>query len=138
MADLKKAPSNLINALIYIALGVLLCIFRGEGLLKWAMIIGGSVVIILGVVDILKEEYMSGAISAVIGIAIIVLGLTVIKIVLLVFGILLALKGIAALIAAIKSKSVVDIVFASITIAATKGLLSENAAIRRRRLVLVS
>ena len=117
MADLKKSHSNLVNALIYIVLGVLFCIFKA-GMLNWMLTIAGIVFIVLGVLDLVKKEYISGAVSIGIGAIIILGGWLFVEIVLLVFGIMLAIKGGLSMIDAVKGKSIVDIIFAGITIAA--------------------
>ncbi|MBE6694462.1 MAG: hypothetical protein E7589_06840 [Ruminococcaceae bacterium] len=126
MADLKKSHSNLVNALIYIVLGVLFCAFR-SGMLAISLYIGGGVFIILGILDMLKKEYVSGAVSAVIGIVLILFGaFNLLNIVLFVLGIMLVIKGAVSLIEAIKGKSVVDIVFAAITVTAGILLMVSN------------
>ena len=117
MADLKKSHSNLVNALIYIVLGVLFCVFKASTL-EWMLTIAGIVFIVLGVLDLVKKEYISGAVSIGIGAIIILCGWLFVEIVLIVFGVLLAIKGGLAMIDAVKGKSIVDIVFAGITIAA--------------------
>ena len=65
-----------------------------------------------------KKNWTSGAISLIIGIAVLVLGWTAAKIVLLVLGILIAVKGIVALIDACKKskKNALDLVFPILTI----------------------
>ena len=77
----KKKNSELSSALLYILLGVLLIVFRSQTL-DWAMTIAGVIFIVSGVLDIVRKNFVGGAISLIIGIAILVLGWTATKIVL--------------------------------------------------------
>ena len=112
----KKKNSELFSALLYIVLGILLVIFRAQTL-NWAMTIAGIFFIVSGVLDLVKKNYSGGAVSLIIGIAILVLGWIATKIVILVLGILIAIKGIVALIEAFKksSKNALDLVFPILT-----------------------
>lgn len=114
---IKKPQSELFTSILYIAIGVLLAIFR-SGSLNIAMTIAGVFFIISGVLDIVKKNYVGGAISAGIGVAIIVLGWLATKIVLLILGILIAVKGVIALIEVIKkaSKNVLEMIFPVLSI----------------------
>lgn len=99
----KKTNSEQFTSVLYILIGVLLVIFRSQTL-DWAMTIAGAFFIISGVLDVVKKNYHGGAISLVIGIAILVLGWVAAKIVLLVLGILIAVKGVVALLEVLKQK----------------------------------
>lgn len=114
----KKNNSELFSSILYILIGVLLVIFKGETL-NWAMTIAGIFFIVSGVLEVVKKNYHGGAVSLVIGIAILILGWLAVGIVLLVLGILLAVKGGVALIDALKSKkpNALDIVYPALTIA---------------------
>lgn len=114
---IKKPQSELFTSILYIAIGVLLAIFR-SGSLNIAMTIAGVFFIISGVLDIVKKNYVGGAVSAGIGVAIIVLGWLVKNIVLLILGILIAVKGVIALIEVIKkaSKNVLEMIFPVLSI----------------------
>ena len=114
---IKKPQSELFTSILYIAIGVLLAIFR-SGSLDIAMTIAGVFFIISGVLDIVKKNYVGGAISAGIGVAIILLGWLATKIVLLILGILIAVKGVIALIEVIKkaSKNVLEMIFPVLSI----------------------
>ena len=100
----KKTNSELFSSLLYLIVGLLLVIFRSQTL-GWAMTIAGIVFIVAGVIDILKKNFGGGAISLIIGIAILILGWVAAKIVLLVLGILIAIKGIVAFLNVFKSKN---------------------------------
>ncbi len=113
----KKTNSELFSSLLYIVIGALLIIFRSETL-GWAMTIAGIFFIVSGVLDLVKKNWTGGAVSLIIGIAILVLGWVATKIVLLVLGILIAIKGIVALIDVLKkqNKNVLEIIFPILSI----------------------
>ena len=114
----KKKNSELFSSILYILLGVLLIVFRTQTL-NWAMTIAGIVFVVSGILDLVKKNWSSGAVSLIIGIAILVLGWLATTIVLLVLGILIAVKGIVALLAVFKRKrsNALDIVFPVLTVA---------------------
>ena len=113
----KKKNSNFVSALLYILIGVLLIVFRGETL-NWAMTIGGIFFLVSGVIDLLRKNYTGGAISLIIGLIILLGGWLFLEIVLLVLGILIAIKGLFALIDALRGKkSFLAAIFAIISIA---------------------
>ena len=113
----SRKTSNLLASILYIALGVLLIIFKAETI-NWAMTIAGIIFIISGIIEIIKKEWAGGAVSLVIGIVILVLGNLLKDIVLLVLGILIAVKGVVSLFEELKKskKSVIGITFAIITV----------------------
>ena len=113
----KKAKSELFSSVLYILIGVLLCVFPGEAL-NWAMTIAGIFFIISGALDLLKLNFIGGAVSLIIGIAILVLGWTLTGIVLLVLGILIAIKGVLALLSVFKKKraNALELVFPILTV----------------------
>ena len=113
----KKNNSELFSSLLYIIIGALLIIFRSQTL-GWAMTIAGIFFVVSGVLDLLKQNWTGGAVSLIIGIAILVLGWVATAIVLLVLGILIAIKGIIALINILqrKKKNALDLVFPVLTV----------------------
>ncbi|MBE6546034.1 MAG: hypothetical protein E7668_01165 [Ruminococcaceae bacterium] len=113
----KKTNSELFASLLYIIIGVLLVIFRSETL-GWAMTIAGIFFVVSGILDLIKKNWAGGAVSIIIGIAILVLGWVLTGIVLLVLGILIAIKGVVALIDAFKKsdKNALDILFPVLTV----------------------
>ena len=117
MAKFKKSNSELFSSLLYILVGILLIIFRSQTL-GWAMTVAGIIFVISGVLDIVKKNFAGGAVSLIIGIAILILGWTVTKIVLLVLGILIAIKGAIALYEAFerKRKSLPDVLYPILSI----------------------
>ena len=113
----KKTNNELFSSVLYILIGVLLIVFKGETL-NWAMTIAGIFFIVSGALDLIKQNWAGGAVSLIIGIAILVLGWVAAQIVLLVLGIMIAVKGIVAFIAAIKKKNTnaLDIIFPVLTV----------------------
>ncbi len=114
----KKTNSELFSSILYIVIGVLLVIFRSQTL-NWAMTIAGLFFVVSGALELYKKNWTGGAVSLIIGIAIIVLGWTAVTIVLLVLGILIAIKGVLALVDVFKrdNKNALDIVFPVLTVA---------------------
>ena len=114
----KKQNNELISALLYIIIGVLLVVFKAQTL-GWAMTIAGIFFVISGALDLIRKNYAGGAVSLIIGIAILVLGWLAVEIVLLVLGILISFKGIVALLAVFKRKhnNALDIIFPVLTVA---------------------
>ena len=102
---------------MYIIIGVLLVVFRSQTL-GWAMTIAGIFFVVSGVLDLLKKNWAGGAVSLIIGLAILVLGWAAAQIVLLVLGILIAIKGIVALVDVLKrsKKNALDLVFPVLTV----------------------
>ena len=113
----KKANSELFSSILYIIVGLLLVFFPGN-VLGWAMTIAGIFFIVSGILDFIKQNWAGGAVSLIIGIAILVLGWLAAAIVLLVLGPLIAVKGLVALIEEFRRKklSVFGILFAILTI----------------------
>ncbi len=113
----NKKNRELFSALLYIVVGVLLVIFRSQTL-NWAMTVAGVVFVVSGILDLVKKNWAGGAISLVIGVAIILLGWFLFEIVLLILGILIAIKGIVALINELKGKkvTVLGVLFPALTI----------------------
>ena len=111
-----KKNSELFSSILYIVVGILLAYFR-SGTIGWAMTIAGIFFIVSGVLDLVKKNYTGGAVSLIIGLAIIVLGWLAATIVFIVLGILIAVKGIVALIDAFKksNKNALDLVFPVLT-----------------------
>lgn len=113
----KKSDNGLLTSVLYIVIGALLIVFRNE-MLEWAMTIAGIFFLVFGVLELIKLNFLGGAISIIIGIVVLILGWTVVDIVLLVLGILLAIKGVIALIGAFGSRKnkVLKIVLALLTV----------------------
>ena len=92
-AKLKLTTSNILTCLVYAVIGVLLCILKG-GSLNILMTVVGALLVVLGLVDIIKNKQVGkGLIEALLGAAIIVCGWLVVDFVLLVLGIVLIVKG---------------------------------------------
>lgn len=128
MAKKKAFDTNLFTAILYIVIGVLLAAFP-KSAISWALTIGGILFVIFGILELVKKNFFGGAVSLIIGIAILVLGWTLVDIVVLVLGILIAVKGIIALVQALmkSKKNVLSIVFAILTIVIGIALAFGNA-----------
>lgn len=114
----KKNNPELVSSLLYVIIGVLLIVFRSQTL-GWAMTAIGAIFVISGALDLAKQNYTSGTVSLVIGLAILVLGWAAAQIVLLVLGVLIAVKGFFALVDVLqrKRKNALAVLFPILTIA---------------------
>ena len=122
----KKLDSTLFTSILYIVVGILLAVFPGD-MLKWAMLIAGIVFLVSGALELVKKNWVGGAISLAIGVAIILGGWLFLSIVLLVLGVLIAFKGIADLINNIKyNTTALGLLFPILTIVAGIGLALGN------------
>ena len=102
MAKSKLSTNAILTAVVYAVVGILLLILKG-GSLGILMTVVGALLIVLGIVDIVKEkETVKGVLEAVVGLAIIVCGWTIAEIVLLVLGVVLIVKGVMELVKNIK------------------------------------
>ena len=103
MAKLRLNNDNIVTAVLYGVLGVLLCVLR-MGMLNVLMTLVGILFLVVGIYDIVM--YLShrannlprGIIETLIGVVIIVCGWTITTWVLIVFGVLLAIKGVIDLV----------------------------------------
>ena len=95
----KKKTTEIFSSILYIILGVLLIAFPAEAI-SWAMTIGGIFFIVSGILDVIRRNWIGGAVSIIIGGIVLILGWKLVDIVLLVLGVLIAVKGIIALVAA--------------------------------------
>ncbi len=117
---------NLFNSILYIGIGLLIAIF-GMKLLDIAMTVVGVVLIVIGVLKVLKKNYIEGAIMAAIGILVIVGAWFFIEVIMIVFGVALIIKGVMDLIKSIQTKNTWALVSAIIT-AVVGILLAVNGA----------
>ncbi len=125
----KKSKTNdIISALLYIAVGILLCVFRA-GLLNWAMTAIGIVMIVVGVLKALKKEVISGVILAAVGVVLIMGGWMFVDIILLILGAVLAVNGLLDLFRALKRKNVASTVAAVITMVVGVALIISKWAL---------
>ena len=95
--------SELLSSIVLILVGLLLAIFRGS-VLEWMMTAVGVIFIVLGILDVVKKNWVNGGVSIVIGAAIILFGWLLTGIVLIVLGVLLAIKSAISLAEILKSK----------------------------------
>ncbi len=80
---------DILMALLYILIGVLMCIFK-TSILGWIMTAAGVLLIVFGALKILKHnDLVVGIVYIVVGVAIIVSGWSLVWLALLVLGVLL-------------------------------------------------
>ena len=103
MAKSKKNQSNLITALLYIAVGLLFCIFRSE-MMGVLFTIVGVLLIVKGIMDVLAKNVTQGVIAAVVGVAVILLGWLLVGIALFILGIVILIKAIQNILEMLKRK----------------------------------
>ena len=102
-SKLNLSTENIVNALVYAVIGILLIVLQG-GSLNILMTIVAVLLVVLGIVDIVKGKNLTkGLIEIGAGIAIGVLGWLIADIVLLVLGIVLVVKGVMELTKVYKS-----------------------------------
>ena len=114
----KKKNSELFSSLLYIIIGVLIAI-RPDLIVEWGAIVVGALFVVSGVLDLIKRNFLGGAVSLIIGAVILTLGgAQLFHVVLLVLGIMIAVKGVLALIDALRGHgNALTVVFAALTIA---------------------
>ncbi len=103
MTKVKLNDQNIITAVLYGVIGVLLIVLR-MGMLNVLMTIVGVLFLALGIYDCVRyfvhhsRTLTRGVVEALIGIVIIVCGWTITTWVIIIFGILLAIKGVLDLV----------------------------------------
>ena len=114
----KKSSSELISALLYIFVGILLVVFK-SGSIHWLTTGVGVLFIVSGTLYLLKSNWHIATANLLIGISILVLGWVVKDIVIPILGILIALRGVLSLIDSLRAfkKNGLEIIFALLTVA---------------------
>lgn len=116
MAKLKRFDKNMTNAVLYLLVGILFCIFRA-GVLNWLLTVVGVLFIVQGVVSLLQKDIAGGVTGLVIGLLVILGGWLFIEIVMILFGVLVILKGVTSLLSALKrQKNTVPILMSGLTL----------------------
>ena len=115
--QIKKLDSNLITAILYIIVGALFCLFKGE-IISWIMTIVGVLYIVQGVMDILNKDLTKGIINCGIGVLILVLGWLFLTVASIIFGVLIIIKGAKELLEVLKAKkkNIFDLIAPIVTI----------------------
>ena len=96
-------PSQLVSALLTLALGILFVILRGQ-VVGIAILVLGIALIISAIIDFVKKNITAGVIKAVLGIVVLVLGGLLKDIALIILGIVLLLYGVLELVKRLTSK----------------------------------
>ncbi len=111
----KKKSNNLLNAVLYILVGILLCVFKAS-VLNWAMTAVGAILIVYGILRCLRDEIMGGVITAAVGVVIIWGGWSFVDLVLLILGVVLAVKGILDLVTYSRYKNSMAVLASILTV----------------------
>ena len=103
---MKMKSNKTIQAIAYLVIGVLFCIFQA-GMLDWLMTAVGVVLVVMGITDALSKNYVSGAIKIAVGL-LIALGSWLLEafagIIVMILGIIVIINGGKQLLEALKSK----------------------------------
>ena len=111
---MKAKNNKMIEAIAYIAIGVLFCILRA-GLLGWLMTAVGILLVVMGVSNALSKDYVQGIIKIAAGILIALGGWLFVGIILLILGIIVIINGVKQLLDALKKKNNKDLIISIIT-----------------------
>lgn len=114
----KKTTINISSPILYVAIGILLMIFKAE-MLSWVMTIAGVFFVAMGALDLIGKRTKSGVFNIALGAIILIAGWTILDIVLIIFGILIAARGVMDLVEILNSKkrNALSVVVAALTIA---------------------
>lgn len=94
----KEQVAQIITALVYIALGVLFCIFQ-EQVAGWLVYVVGGLLVLKGVIDLFVYRLtVTAAIELVLGILAIVLGVAILDAIAIIVGVIIAVYGVMNLI----------------------------------------
>ena len=115
--ETKKFDSNLITAILYVAVGALFCIFKGQ-ILGWIMTIIGVLYVVQGVIDIVNKDLTKGIINCGIGALILLFGWLFLTVACIILGVLIVIKGVKELLEVLKAKkkNIFDLIAPIVTI----------------------
>ena len=98
-----KVDKKLLMAFLYIALGVLFCVFKNQ-IIGWLLTSVGAVLIINGIIQFFHKKTEVGSLYIILGIVVIVCGWTLLQIAMVVFGAILLVYAIADYVNSRKNK----------------------------------
>ena len=132
-----KKTSNLISAIMTLALGIL-CLILKQGVVTIGLTVLGVVLIVTAVLELIRFNVVSGVIKAVLGIAVLVVGyllfdiaLKVIGVVILVYGILELIKRLVAVVQGRSGKlwtTILGFIYPSLCIVASFFLITSTGS----------
>ena len=93
---------KILNALLYMIIGAVLCIMKGE-LIGIAMTVIGVLAIVVGIIDLCKKFIVSGVVKIVFGAFVIYAGWLLVEVSLYVIAAILIIQGIIRLIRVLSS-----------------------------------
>ena len=97
-AKFDLSSANLLTALAYAVVGVLLITLKGSSI-EILMTVFGALLVLAGIVDFFgNNDFFEGLIKIAIGVVIIIFGWALTKLVLIVLGVLLIVKGILGIV----------------------------------------
>lgn len=105
--------NKLISAILTVVLGLLFIVFKG-GVIEWAMTVFGVALIVMGVLDVLKQNVVPGVVRAAIGVLVILLGWLLLDVAMIILAVVLIAYGVLQVLEILKekgnNKSVVELI----------------------------
>ena len=115
----KKSKANFNSPILYIAIGLLLILFK-ESVPGVLMTLAGVFFLVSGIVDFVQHRTFSGVVNVVIAAIIFLVGGLILDIILTVIGVLIAVKGLIELIEVLtgkkKKRNALRVIFPVVTI----------------------
>lgn len=114
---MKAKNNKMIQAIAYLVIGILFCVFQ-SGMLGWLMTAVGVLLVVMGISDALSKDLVSAIIKIAVGILIALGGWLFVGIVLLILGIVVIINGAKQLLSALKpkNKDIKELIIAIVTI----------------------
>ncbi|MBR2650607.1 MAG: DUF308 domain-containing protein [Clostridia bacterium] len=112
---MNSKNSAMLTSVIYILLGVLLCIFKST-VLNWLLTAAGIYFTVIGIVELIRRNIPAGIFSVALGVLIILGGWLFVEIILIVCGIASVIRGILLLISAAEARAPLGMLYAVITL----------------------
>lgn len=103
MSKMKLFNGDFLNAVLYLLVGILFCVFRAE-ILGWLFTAIGVLFVVQGIMALVRRDTVGGAVGLVIGILLLIFAWSIGKVVLIVFGVLMIVKGVISLLSALQRR----------------------------------
>ena len=111
MTNKRRQLTPTLEAIAYIAIGILCCIFQTQ-LLDWTLTIIGALYAIYGIIQLVNKNVTQGIVYLAIGVIVILGGWLFLDIILLILGVVLVAFGVKQFIDKMKSKNVSQLISA--------------------------
>ena len=95
--------NKLISAILTVVLGLLFIVMKG-GVISIAMTVFGVALIVMGILDVLKQNVVPGVVRAAIGVLVILLGWLLVKVAMIILGVVLIAYGVLQVLEILKEK----------------------------------